>query len=113
MTLHTLTQLPSVGFAHRCSVSGLSTWIRQHSLPSRCFSSASESATARNLRRRPLASDARNGAAGIATMPFQQLRTGTASAYAIIAARLAADRKYGHVCIRCACPAESRSANVS
>jgi hypothetical protein len=46
-------------------------------------------------------------------MPFQQLLTGTASSFRIMASRDMRDRKYGHVCMRCGDPSESRSANVS
>ncbi|GKT83040.1 hypothetical protein Ct61P_00890 [Colletotrichum tofieldiae] len=89
----------TLGFTNtpRLFDSGLSTWIRQHSLASRCFPSANESGTARNSSLfHPFARDTRNGAAGIATIPFQQLRTGTASENASIASLLSPARKYGH-----------------
>ena len=81
--------------------------MRQHSLPSTCYS-ASESDTPRKRR----LEGGRNGAASKATMPFQQLRTGTGR-FKRRASREGPDAKNGYDKLAAGRPLMSRRAKVS
>lgn len=81
--------------------------MRQHSEPSRC-EAARESGIPRNRRGVLLV----NGAAGMATIPFQQLLTGTGDML-FMACLEAESRKKGHVDMMASCPLASRRAKVS
>ena len=81
--------------------------MRQHSLPSTCHS-ASESDTPQNRR----LEGGRKGAALKATMPFQQLRTGTGW-FRRRALRERPDAKNGYDKLAAGRPLMPRRANVS